>query len=528
MWGSRLEPVGLPELSSVDPVVQDQIRRKHQALEQKIAAGARGAELGAAYGEYGMLLHAAEFHEAAAPAYRNAQVLLPEDPRWPYYLALVYRSLGARQRAQEAFERVLALRPADVAALVHLARLYFDQGELDRAEGLFERARDQAPKAVAVLAGLGQVALARQQYARAVSLLEEALSIDPTAASIHSPLASAYRGLGDTARAEEHLKQWRNTEILVPDPLRLELDLALESGLSYELRGVRALESGDYEAAEQFFRRGVTLTSGKTALGRSLRHKLGTALFLRGHVGAAIEQFRATLEYAPSEGLDESTAKAHYSLGVLAASTGQMEEAIARLRASVRYSPTYVEAHLALADALRRAGRFEEALEAYREVLRLNPRAADARFGYAVALVRLGRHLEARRWLEDAVARQPDRPELAHALARVLAAAPDARARDGRRALAIVQELLKSNQSVELGETMAMTLAEVGDYEQAAAVQRGVIAAAERAGMHDRARRLRRSLEVYERRRPLRAPWPLDDPIHQPGPPVSASLGARG
>ena len=64
----------------------------------------------------------------------------------------------------------------------------------------------------------------------------------------------AYRGLGDTAKAEAHLKQWRNTDVLVPDPFRQELDLALQSGLSFELRGVRALEQRDFKAAAEFFK----------------------------------------------------------------------------------------------------------------------------------------------------------------------------------------------------------------------------------------------------------------------------------
>ena len=57
-----------------------------------------------------------------------------------------------------------------------------------------------------------------------------------------------------TAKAEAHLKQWRNTDVLVRDPFRQELDLALHSGLSFELRGVRALEQRDFKAAAEFFK----------------------------------------------------------------------------------------------------------------------------------------------------------------------------------------------------------------------------------------------------------------------------------
>ena len=60
----------------------------------------------------------------------------------------------------------------------------------------------------------------------------------------------------------------------------------------------------------------------------------------------------------------------------------------------------------------------------------------------------------------------------------LLAASPDNRVRDGRRAMALVNELRKTHQTIDLGETLAMTLAELGQYEQAAAMQRDVMAAA--------------------------------------------------
>ena len=56
------------------------------------------------------------------------------------------------------------------------------------------------------------------------------------------------------------------------------------------------------------------------------------------------------------------------------------------------------------------------------------------------------------------------------------------RVRDGKRALAMTQELLKSHRNTELGETMAMALAEVGAYGDAVTVQRDVLESARQAG----------------------------------------------
>jgi tetratricopeptide (TPR) repeat protein len=518
-----LRDVAPPDVSGMDPSVQAQVRERYDSLQQTIArADADGAERAAAYGRLAMLLHAAEYYDAAEPAYLNAQDLAPAEPRWPYYLAHLYKSRGNTAESVAAFHRVLDLRPNDVPALVWLGRLYLDQGDAVRAEPLFERARTTAPRTVAAVVGLGQAALARRDFPRAITLLEEALALDPGAASIHSPLAMAYRGAGDAPQAEAHLARWRNTDILVPDPLRQELDLALDSGLSYELRGVRALEAQDFGAAAEFFRQGVALAPETTPLGRSLRHKLGTALYLRGDVGGAVEQFDDVVRLAPSAGLDEPSAKAHYSLGVLMASGGRGDEAIAHFTSAVRYSPSYVEALQALGDALRRGRRDSAALSQYAAAIEIDPQAADARFGYAMALVRLRRYREARDWLDEAMRLHPERDDLAHVMARLLAAAPDEGVRDGTRAMALVDRLLGGPKTVELGETTAMALAEVGRYGEAAAVQRQVIAAATDARLAIGLERLSANLRLYERSQPCREPWSDDDPIHAPGPPISS------
>jgi cytochrome c-type biogenesis protein CcmH/NrfG len=227
--------------------------------------------------------------------------------------------------------------------------------------------------------------------------------------------------------------------------------------------------------------------------------------------------------------LDEASAKANYSLGVMMASSGQTNQAVQRLTAAVKYNPNYAEALMALGDTLRHSGRFEASLKPYAEVVRINPRAAEARFAYAMALVRLRRYREATSWLEESARIQPDRPELSHALARMLAAAPDDSVRNGGRAMKLVQELMKGTKTTAVGETMAMALAEVGEFTNAVDVQRSIIAAAEQAGLAEDVRRMTGNLRRYERRQACRMPWPDNDPVHVPAmfasaaPPAPAS-----
>ncbi len=408
---------------------------------------------------------------------------------------------------------MLELRSDDLATLIWLGRLYLDQGRTDAAEPLFSQVLARAPRTAAALAGLGRVALDRRDYAAAARDFEDALAADPEAESLHAQLAAAYRGLGQLDKAEPHLRQWRNRDVDVPDPLGQDLDLLLESGLSYELRGVRAFEARDWKTAEAFFRKGLSLTRDNSSLSRSLHHKLGTALVLQGKVDAAVAQFEEVVRLAPAEGADESASKAHYSLGIMAEAKGRHAEALDHLGAAVRYQPNYVEAHLALADALRRSRRFREALAQYDEAMAINPRSSPARLGHALALVALGRAAQARDWLLDATMVYPDRHEYSIALARLLAASPDDRVRDGRRALAIADALLKQQKSTDVGEALAMALAELGDFEQAVGIQRGILAAAERAKLTASVQRMTDNLRRYEHRQPCRQPWPDDQPL---------------
>ena len=80
--------------------------------------------------------------------------------------------------------------------------------------------------------------------------------------------------------------------------------------------------------------------------------------------------------------------------------------------------------------------------------------------------------------------------------------------RNGQRALTLVQDVLRNQQPTpDVGETMAMALAELGQLSEAMAIQKDLIAGGERAGARDVVRRLQTNLQRYERGEPCRTPW---------------------
>jgi tetratricopeptide (TPR) repeat protein len=499
-----LGAVSLPDLTLAAPSVRAQLGERYAALTRTTTdPKASPSDLANAYGGMGALLMAAEYRHEAEACLLNAESLAPDDFKWPYYLAHLYKDRGDVAKSQAAFERVLRVKARYVPALVWLGGAYLDQGRPEAAQPLFERALAEQPQSIAALVGLGRAALARSDYARAAEDLERALALNPRETAIHYPLAMAYRGLGQADKAEAHIRLRAPGTIRPADPLMFELETMLESAVAYEVRGAKALDEGDWKGAAAYFRKGIGLAPSNP----SLHHKLGTALYLSGDAPGAADQFADALRLSPG------FAKAHYSLGVLLASNGRSVEALEHLNQAVRADPLYAEARVRLADVLRRSGRAAQSLPRYAEAAALDPRASDAPLGYALALVDLHRYQEARDRLLEDMNQYPDRPAFVHALVRLLAAAPDASVRDGHAALRLMRDVLaREPRSVEIGELMAMTQAELGQFGEAVTWQREALATADRVSSPDLVRRLTDALTLYEHRQPCRTPG-LDEEL---------------
>ena len=500
--GFGLRPVTVPDFSGMEASVRQQMEARFSSLKSTIGNRALTRDdLAGAYGEMGKLLMAATFLDAAEACYLNAQKLAPNDRRWPYYLGHLYKGKGPIEKSVSSFERALQLVPDDVTTMVWLGEAYLAEGRADAADRLFAEALALQPSLAAARFGAGRAALARREYRRAVDQLTEALKLDSRATKVHYPLAMAYRGLGDVTQAEAHLAQQGDVEPRPVDPLMREIDGLLESPEAYNIRGGAELEAGHWQAAAAQFRKGLELAPNEP----SLRHRLGTALSQMGDTRGAMEQFEQVLRTSPDY------ARSHFSLGVLLSGAGRDPEAIEHFSTALKYDPRYVEARVQLAGVLARTGRPGEALVQYTQALESDPSNADAAFGRAMALVRLRRYADARDRFAEGIKTHPEQSMFSHALARLLAAAPDDRVRDGRRALQFVDQLIKGPQTIELAETTAMALAELGRYGEAAAVQRDALTGATNGGLPNVERRIAENLRLYESGKPCRTPFGDDE-----------------
>lgn len=460
-------PASAPDLSGLEPAVAAQIAEMR-------TLGTQG-DLGQVYLAYG-------FNDAAADCFRAAAALEPGDPRWPYLLGAADQAAGRLDGAADAFTRALEKAPNVAAGWVHLGEIRLLQGRLDDAEAALGKAAAVPATNAAARSLLGQAALARRDFKAAVEHLEAALAAVPAANRLHYPLALAYRGLNDRARAEEHLARAGQVGLKAPDPLLDGVaDLRLGERVAL-MRGRVAAQAGRYTDAAQEFRKALAARPESV----EARVNLGSVLASAGDRAGAAEQLREALR------LDPSNVTAHFNLGSLLAPA----EARPHLEAVVAARPEDAEARRLLAQALRDGGHLPEALEQYGQAVALAPGDEAARLGEAETLVRLGRFAEARRRLEDGLARMPTSGLLGHALARLLAACPDRSVRDGARALPLAQAVWQAQPTAEHARMVAMAMAELGRCREAAEWQRAALERARQQGASGEG--LERELAAYQ------------------------------
>jgi tetratricopeptide (TPR) repeat protein len=497
----------VPDVSGRNRVVAQQIREREAWFEAILERPETPPDQRAqAHGELGQLYHAYDFGDAAAARYREAQRLAPADFRWPYYLGQLHRSANRLEESVAAFEQALSLAPTDVPTLVRLGEVLVDLNRQDQGEPYLKQAIDLDAGTAAAHAALAQIALAREDYSAAVEHCEAALAAQPAANAVHHPLGIAYRELGHGELASRHLALAGDHSVTLDDPLLLVLHGLSAGQLEAAARGSQALEEGRLDAAIADLERAVAMDP----LFSRTRILLGRALVAGQQLEAARRQFEIALRLAPA------TAPPNFHLGHLAARAGQLEEAARLYRRGLEAEPDNAAAQIELARILSGLGRDEEALVPFSAVLRLQPKNRVARLGLVNALVNLERFAEAREELERGLAALSPTPEpetagadplLAHALARLLAAAPDETTRDGERALPLALELAREAPTPARLEAVAMSFAELGRYADAIEWQRRAIASARKAGVEEVVRMMAENLSSFEQSRPSRRPW---------------------
>ena len=506
-----LVEVPQPDLARVDPVVQEHIRAAQTTLATALASPhTPAAEKGEAFGGLGQIYQAYGFVDAALACYQNAAKLQPQSFKWHYYSGFLEQRRGETESALRAYRQAQALQPNDRCVLLRLGYLELDASHLDSAESWFVKSMAQPNPPAAAMAGLGKVALAAHEYPAALKYFKQALTREPQASSLHYQLAMTYRALGDTTRMKEQLQARGATEPTIKDPLLDEIDLLKQGKVGLLERATRAMHERHFADAAASYRQMIRLDPNDAIAYRYL----GVALAMSGN------RKQALLEYEHSLQLDPNNAPAHYSIGILLIEAGKDEAAIPHFRDAIRLDPGRIATHFQLANLLMRQGKDDEAGREYAAVVALDPQNRFACLMQAMAAIHAGAYAQGRSLLEEAALAFPADPDIGNALARLLAAAPDPAVRDENRALRIIESLVQKQQGdpFEAGVTLAMVLAAVGRFKEAASYQAAIIHELESSRQFALANQLRQNLDLYEHGKRCTTPWAQNDPVFSPVP----------
>lgn len=506
----ELEPLPRPQLAGLEPDEQRTLTREIVRISGTIGSPSRTRfERARAWGELGMTLHGLGLTADALPCYRNARRLEEHDARWPYLEAHIALEEGRNPEALALLRTTTEHRGNYAPAYILAGELLAGVGRERDAQQLFRKASEVDPGAARAYYGLGRIALAGGRHHDARTYLDRAVELAPGATSVHRLLAQATRALGDTAAADRHAAKSGNAEPRLDDPYMAEVRDLGSGALRYEQRGMELVRAGRFPEAAEAFDDAADSDPGDP----DPKFFAAMARLQHGDLDGAERDLRRALE---RDGTDRRSANA---LATILEHRGDDAGAIRVYRSSLEVDPDNASAHAGLAACRMRAGDTRGALEHYERAIELRPTHAPARMGRFYARVLLDRFREARAGLAQDLERLPDQPAFAHALARLMASAPDDTVRDGERALHIADELRKHVPSPEVGETLAMAYAELGKFDVATGIQDDVLEVARRTGDDAAVRRMEANLAEYRASRPCREPWPDGDPVFSPARP---------
>ena len=272
------ERIPRPALEQLDEDARRRIETARAALEsldknvQSSAQAAALAALGEAYSRAHLL-------EAALVTLLQAQRLATQDFRVVFNLGYVYESLGRLGDAVRSYQHALKLRPEYLEGYVRVGWVLLDFHRLSEAGAAFEKALSGEPAVRgSALMGLGQVALRLHEYEAAKGHLLQLLKQWPDLGRAHYSLALAYRGLGQTDQAREHLARHKRLEAESIAAFRVEAEKIPTQAQAHGRHGHEAFNAGRYAEAEQVFRASL---AADPAFSPS-RLYLARPLFLRG------------------------------------------------------------------------------------------------------------------------------------------------------------------------------------------------------------------------------------------------------
>lgn len=341
----------------------------------------------------------------------------------------------------------------------------------------------------------------------------EAIRLDPKHGAAYLNRSNIWRAKGSPDRAMEDLN-----EAIRADPA---------SYRAYLSRGILSADKGDVETALADFNESIRLNP----LGAPAHNSRGI-LWSKSDFDKALADFNECIR------LDPKDTKAYRNRARLLSDRGEFDKAIKDFDEAIRLEPRNSKGYAgrgrvwygkkdldkAIADynesiildardafayldrglAWREKGEFDKAIEDFTQAMRLNPKDGDAPLERASVWIRKNDPQKAIEDFTEAIRLSPRKAYSYNAIARIYAAHPEDKIRDGRKALE------HATRACELTGwkvpaylvTLAAAFAETGDFEKAVEWQERAVGLAP----EDKKDSYRQLLTLFKEKTPFRAP----------------------
>jgi Tfp pilus assembly protein PilF len=223
---------------------------------------------------------------------------------------------------------------------------------------------------------------------------------------------------------------------------------------------------------------------------------LGKVLRAQGKIREAIQHYDQALKLKPDH------PDAHNNLGNAFLVLGRFDDAIRHYRIALEIRPIFAEAWLNLGNAVAQQGELEEAIGYYGKAVELKPFMPQAHDNLGKVLTWAGQVEKGLQHMQEAARLAPGWPGPLASMAWILATHPDAKIRDGGRAVGLAQRAIAMVPYQEPGllDTLAAAYAETGQFDLAVSTAESASAAA----FGPRAEAIRQRLELYKQNKPYR------------------------
>ena len=272
----------------------------------------------------------------------------------------------AEQHAREAVQRC----PTDADPHYRLGYIYTHQAKFDDALASFKQTLSHNPNFAEVYEWLGLIALMQHKPQQAVEHYQNAIKRKPYVQSAYYNLAKAYRLLGDTAAATEHLKRFQQMKSYYDRTYAIEGALA-EDPMNTTLR----LELAEVHLAHKHISAAITTYQSlirlnpESAIGYD---KLGRLYMDINMARRAVPFFLKVLELNPK------AVEAHVRLGWLYTTLKAFDKAESHLQVAIDKMPGLTLAYHGLAEIYTKQGHLQKAMDVYRRITEIAPDDDDA------------------------------------------------------------------------------------------------------------------------------------------------------